>query len=286
MKYAVFFALVLISVILAEEKDDTKLLPADSFADNWIIDDKVQRFTQADLYGYINGGAEVFLELGFDQLTLQDYKHLKDEMSIEIYRMKDQVAATGIYLMKCGKENPDPELMVRNTVNKYQVLFHKNNYFVKIANHTGKKEYIPAMIIAASAIANLIPADKKIPELSLLPSSGLKENSIRLIRGQYTLQAIYTFGDGDILQLGGSATAVAADYDGPDSEAFTLIIVEYANKSDANKALAHLKKNLDKYLDVIEWKNDRFVLKDYNDEFVLGKISSNRLEIKVNIKKK
>ncbi len=44
-------------------------------------------------------------------------------MAVEIYRMADPVAATGIYLMKCGKETRDASFTERHTVNRHQLMF-------------------------------------------------------------------------------------------------------------------------------------------------------------------
>ena len=83
-----------------EDQDELRLFPPDGYSEIWLRADDSQKFTQADLYGYINGGAEVFLELGFEQLTLQDYKNQDDEMTVEIYRMSDQIDDSGISMMK------------------------------------------------------------------------------------------------------------------------------------------------------------------------------------------
>ncbi|HPB73006.1 MAG TPA: hypothetical protein PLX71_08505, partial [Phycicoccus sp.] len=71
-----------------------------------------------DLYNYIDGGAELFLEFGFEACTVQQYKRGADEAVMEVYRMDDPVAARGIYLMKCGVEKPDPAFKERHTADK------------------------------------------------------------------------------------------------------------------------------------------------------------------------
>src|ERR1035437_10095412 len=103
----------------ARPSGDAALMPAESAASGWKTTDPLRVFTRADLYGYIDGGAELFLELGFDELTLQKYRNGANEFAVEISRMTDPAAATGIYLMKCGKETRDPAFKERHTLNRH-----------------------------------------------------------------------------------------------------------------------------------------------------------------------
>ena len=56
---------------VAQKAGDVNLLPADGFSGMWKKNGPMKVFTSEDLYGHINGGAEAFLELGFEQLTVQ-----------------------------------------------------------------------------------------------------------------------------------------------------------------------------------------------------------------------
>ena len=276
-------ALIFCLLAYSGNKDDLQLFPPDGYVETWVKADDFQKYTQADLYGYINGGAEVFLELGFEQLTLQDYNNDGTELTAEIYRMSDQIAATGIYLMKCGKEKPAAGLSSRNTINRYQLIFHKNKYFVKISNHSGDENFLPAIVEMANYISERLPSDESILIYDLLPQKGLVENSIRIIRGPFTLQAIYTLGEGDILLFDGVTTGIAADYLSAGDEYFSVILVDYPDENKALKVLENIKTNLNRYLKIINWDKELFVLKDYEEKYVVGKIKKNRLEIRVNL---
>ena len=54
----------------------------------WVLD-----VTRSDQPQRINGGAELFLELGFEQLTIQKYKDGAQELGVEAYRMTDATAS-------------------------------------------------------------------------------------------------------------------------------------------------------------------------------------------------
>ncbi|MCX6567443.1 MAG: hypothetical protein NT147_00120, partial [Candidatus Aminicenantes bacterium] len=87
--------------------------------------------------------------------------------------------------------------------------------------------------------------------------------SERLIRGPYGLQPYFTFGEGDILSLGGRIFGALAEYRMPGGAAFTRLVVPYPDPDAAAVALAHLKANLDPYLKVTGDRPDGFDFVDF-----------------------
>ena len=59
--------------------------PKDNFVKGWVKSGQTLRFTKNDLYGHINGGAELFLEFGFNELLVQRYEKGGEEITLEIY---------------------------------------------------------------------------------------------------------------------------------------------------------------------------------------------------------
>lgn len=233
---------------------DRDLLPPDGFLQAWNRSEKARVFTSSDLYGHIDGGAEIFLEFGFEQLTVQSYAATKGrpgEIQVEIYRMKDALAAAGIYLASCGRESPDPSFPERHTLNDYQLIFKRNRQYVIVNNLEGDKGLRAAMLAFARHIAERLPPEVPIGLDESLPRAGLDRSSIRLIRGPYALQAVYTLGEGDILQLGGRVTAVSGTYRGAQGK-YALIVADYPDDAAARRAFEHVRRNLDPYLTVVE----------------------------------
>jgi hypothetical protein len=268
----------------ARPSGDASLMPAESAASGWKKKDPLRVFTRADLYGYIDGGAELFLELGFDELTLQKYRNGASEFAVEIYRMTDPVAATGIYLMKCGKEARDPAFKARHTLNRHQLMFVRDRYYVTINNLSGADRMAPALLMFAGLVAAGLPADRIPAELGRLPAQGLVAGSERLLRGPFGLQSLYTLGDGDILDLGGKITAVAGNYqDGAGVTARVLIV--YPNAGAAQKAFAHVRQGLDKYLEPVTATPTRLVFKDFENKFGLVTVTMRQLEVRLHLPK-
>ncbi len=273
---------VVVPALAAAQSADLKLMPADGFSGAYKRSAPPRTYTSADLYGYINGGAELFLELGFDQLTIQRYKDGANELGVEIYRMADATAARAVYVSRRGKETPDPALKARHTVSKHQLQLQRDRYYVIVNNVSGGAAVTPALVAAAAAVTRAIPADGTIPALALLPKPGLVPGSERLIRGTYTLQAIFTLGEGDMLSLGGKLTAVAGDYKDA-SGASTLVVAEYPTPAAATAAFGYLVGHLDSYLKPTAKAATRLVFQDYEKKFGVATVAGKRLEIRLRL---
>ncbi len=263
---------------------DAALLPPDGFSGAWSKNGPARVFTSADLYGHINGGAEAFLEIGFEQLTVQKYREGANELTVEIYRMTDSTAARGIYLARCGKEAPDPALQERHTASRQQILLQRHRYYLVLYNTAGGAANAPMLVKAAQAISPKLPADVQVAALTLLPPAGLVPGSARMIRGPVGLQALYTLGDGDILQLGGKITGAAGDYKDA-AGATTLIVVDYPNPAAASAAFRHLKANLDTYLKPTSATDSMLVFQDYEKKFGVATVNGKRLEVRLHLAK-
>ncbi len=269
----------------ASAADDTAILPPDGFLGGWKKVDPPKRFAQADLYGYIDGGAELFLEYGFEQLTVQKYRNGSNEFTVEAYRMTDAPAAMGVYTMKAGKETPAAGFKERHTANKYQLMFCRSRYYVVVNNLSGSEALAAVQVKFATYIASQLPPASPIVELQTLPREGMVPGSARLVRGPYGLQAVYTLGDGDILLLERKLTAATADYRSPKG-AYTLILATYPDPTHAKRAFDHLQQNLDRYLKIVDQRPGRFVFEDYSKKYGVVSLVGKRLEARVKLGQK
>jgi len=280
----------------ARPAGDQALLPDEAAVSGWKKNGAPRVFTRADLYGYIDGGAELFFEFGFDQLTLQKYRKGAHEVAVEIYRMTDPVAAMGTYLMKRGKETRDPGFRERHAVSRHQLLFQRHRYYVTVNNLSGADGLAPDLVRFGAAIASRLPADVLAAELKQLPAAGRVPGSERLFRGPVALQSLFTLGDGDILQQKGRIAGAAADYQaepgapklatpapGAKAGAATLLVVQYPTAAAAAQAMAFLQKNLDKYLERVTATPARLVFRDYEKKYGVVSVKGPRLEVRLHL---
>ena len=76
------------------------LLPSPGFAEGWVIQEKIETFTEKDLYKYINGEAELYYPYGFKALATAKYVRSDNPdggIIADIYEMGSPLEAFGIY---------------------------------------------------------------------------------------------------------------------------------------------------------------------------------------------
>lgn len=249
----------------------------------WETAGQPAEFRGGNLFDYIDGGAEIFLEFGFDRLVVQDYKKGNSEIVLELYQMESPESALGIYLMKCGVETPIDGVPARNSGDQTQFTITKGSAFIHINNPDGRAWLLPVMVDLARAVLESVPPGGPVTLLDELPEEKRVPGSERLIRGPYALQSIFTLGEGDVLELGGKIFAAAADYRDQADEPSTRLVVSYPNEQRAEAAFHNLLDKLDPYLEVIEKRDRAFAFKDFRQK--IGKVERNgpKLEVSLNL---
>lgn len=258
-------------------------LPGNGFAPGWVAAGKPEAFLQTDLFNYIDGGAELFLEFGFKSLTVQTYTKDELELTLELYEMDGAEAALGVFLLKAGRETPVKGLGARNTGDRFQLTLLRDKWFVHINNADGLPDAVPAMAVLAGRLLTVLADGRPVTLLEALPRRDLVYGTERLFRGPYALQSLYTLGPGDILLQKAKVFGLAADYRSPEGGTLTRILVPYETASAAEEAFEHLKQNLDSYLVVVESHGREFVFHDFQDKYGRVEVAGNSLEIMVNL---
>lgn len=281
MRTFIFLIIFLIGQTVAA-KD---VLPESGFVPGWIKDGKIRQFFQNDLYGHINGGAELFLEFGFEKLSVQHYTKDDAELILDIYQMENPLAALGIYLQKAGKEKPAAEIEARNTGNRFQLLAVKSGYYIQVNNYAGDEKLQPVMVDLVQAILAEIPENKIENPWQYLPDENRIPGTELLIRGPYALQPVYTFGKGDVFQLNGELFGMLADYEVNGAQK-TVIVVPYPGSEKARAVFDHLINNLDPYLKVLEKKDNTLLFKDFQNKFGLLKLNDAVITAEIHLPEK
>ena len=259
-------------------------LPEIADIDGWTRAAEHAVYRGSELYGHINGGSEVYLELGFDHLVVQRYSDGDEhEVIAEMYVMEDPIAALGVYMMKVGKrEFPNPGLTCRHSLIPAQLVMVESNVFAVVFNPGGDTGKLPLVAEVGRAISREIEDAPDPAPFDALPAEGRVKLSERVVRGQFTLQQLFTLGDGDVLQLQGKATAVAAGYESPDGTV-TVIAATYRSDAEAKAAFAHLLAHLDSYLEPLERSDERLVFEDHRGRFGTATVQGRGIEIQLNL---
>jgi len=260
-----------------------ELILPDRLNEEWKLREPTRVFSGADLFAHINGGAELFLEFGFEDLTVCKYSNDSNFLDLEVYKMDNDLAALGIYLSKTGRETPLMEISARNTASLFQIVITSGQFFIMVNNFSGQVQQQSLMINLAQTLVSQIDGSDSIDLFSYLPDENLVEGSQKIFRGPFGLQSIYTFGKGDVLLLAGKNFGVSANYRSKDKKYISWLIIPYPDSTMAIKAYNNLILNLDPYLEIVNRYKDHFVFLDYNKEYGLVKIDKNLLKIQIHL---
>ncbi len=279
-----FFFLFSFFLFLVTPSVAGEMKPPDRLPDLWKLTGDAEGYSGQNLYGHINGGAEIFLEFGFTELTVYRYAAGEKRLILEIYEMSDPEAALGIYLHRTAKESAHERVHCRNTANRYQISAVTGPYYIQVLNPSGIMEHTTLMADLLNALCKEVDAGSSPDTFSLLPKDGRIEGSEGLFRGEYALQPLFTFGRGDIFLLQGKRTGFYADYTDKAYGTYTQIMIPYSEPEMALRALQHVKENLDSYLKVLRTTRQELIFKDYNQEFGRAEVRDNILHVQIHLK--
>ncbi len=219
-------------------------------------------FKEESLFAHINGGAELFLETGFDRLEVRHLKQGRREVTLEFYWMKDPEAALAIYLGRCGTETPMKGFGFRHTAGPLQILALKGRCMASLNRTEGSNADLPEVAkLLADALAT-VPDERPRDLWAGLPLEGRVPGSEFLARGPLGLQNVFWFGEGDALSQGGRVWAVGADFQSGKGPKSTRLRLTYGDGAEAQAALSRLRQLLDPSLTVVRWAPPELAFRD------------------------
>ena len=147
-------------------------------------------FTGTGLFGYMNGGAELYLEYGVRKLTTRDLVFMNEEYTLDIYEMPTPEDAFGIYSLhtfKCLQADTDDCI---NCMSTYQLQMATGNYYVSLVFTSGsEKARINAKVLLQHYLSDIKRDNVFIPEqiqpIVSLPYSGV----LKFLRGPISLSS-------------------------------------------------------------------------------------------------
>ena len=94
-------------------------------------------FTGAALYGFMNGGADLYLEYGVKSLIAREIEYKGEDFTIEIYEMPSLTDAFGIYSLHTFKCDRVDTLGYYNCLSPYQLQLVVNSKYISIVFPSG-----------------------------------------------------------------------------------------------------------------------------------------------------
>ena len=197
-------------------------------------------FTGSSLFGYINGGAELYLEYGFDvaAVTVIDYKG--GEYKTEVFKMTGPEEAFGIFSVSKYRCTGMPALSKFTCQTKYQLQICKGPYYISIINKTGTRSDSIVSLDLGKILTDKI-ADMEVDLTSYLPEINIETLQTKSFLAKGRLGIVNGSPELEDFFLGVSNyTAVIAKIDGK-----RLISAKFSNR-----------ESYQKFLDLHNWKDD------------------------------
>jgi len=143
------------------------LLPQKTEIKGWKVTSGPQFFEPQNLWKYINGEAEMYLDYGFELVASAEYRTLdgSGSMTIEIYQMQSPKHAFGIYAAERSPNDSFFKMGVQGYFSENVLNFWKGLYYIKLTSFQTSPETKEILMKLAVAIDNKIKGSYSEPEL-------------------------------------------------------------------------------------------------------------------------
>lgn len=156
-----------------------------------------RHFDYDGLWGYINGGADLYFEYGFKSVTVQDFKINGSDFKVDIYHMKSPEAAYGIYSVSRFRCLHSNLLNQHDCVTPYQYIAAKGKYFLSIANNTGSEvDQEVGLRVAGKYLDQIEEGGLQTPEIFRHSMFDQGIDNMKLIFGPLGMQNGFVHWDG------------------------------------------------------------------------------------------
>ncbi|TKJ28614.1 hypothetical protein CEE39_09950 [bacterium (candidate division B38) B3_B38] len=143
------------------------LLPTEEEIAGWESSSPPRFFEPGNLWEYINGQAEFYLQYGFQLVVTSDYASREDSNSliVDIYLMESPRHAFGIYAAERTPDDNFIDVGVQGYVAGNILNFWKGPYYVKLTSFQSSPTGEEVLIKLSRVIADKIPGNYSEPEL-------------------------------------------------------------------------------------------------------------------------
>jgi len=146
-------------------------------------------YSGESLYGYIDGGADLYLEYGFVKLYVNEYSWNNESVKAEIWVMNDGPSAYGIYALSHNSCLMWNSLSTFSCISRYQVTVSDGPLFISVSNSSGGSAAQGICAEIARKIAEKNPQEIwYMPPLLQSGKLGDYKNSIRYFKGPLGVQ--------------------------------------------------------------------------------------------------
>jgi hypothetical protein len=184
-------------------------------------------FDGSGLWGYIDGGADIYIEYGFERVYVQEVMFRDHLLKIEAFCMTDPVAAFGIFSVNRFRCTLNDSLPVYHCISPYQILAVLGGYYLILSDQEGNPAATQCGIRLLKGLSEKIqPESFRLPEPF---STEDAQGRLKCIRGKLGLMNELP-SLSDLLESVENFTLYALPLEGerPDQ---VLALIEFAERS-------------------------------------------------------
>jgi hypothetical protein len=177
-----------------------ELFPGKDVFKGWEIKDSIEIYNVDNLYYYIDGGADIYIEYGFlEAATCKYFNSSGSDIRIEIYRMTSDTAAFGIFTINSSDNGEQVEFGNLAYLYNYNLDFWKGPWFVRCTSVKKDVGSMDTLILIAGLVnAKIADTGKESRLTNVFRIDGMQFTDIRYITGIIGLNNVYNFGNGVI----------------------------------------------------------------------------------------
>jgi len=146
-------------------------------------------FDGESLWGYMNGGADIYLEYGFEILRVEEFSNEDETIKLELFKMDDPISAFGIFSFKTFKCEQTDVITTTDCLNRFQFQLLYGNYYIQLLNESGSEKAKQTMVSIAETVLNKMELREFILPIKYLPDSlMLSLHNIQMVKGDLGIQ--------------------------------------------------------------------------------------------------
>ncbi len=147
-------------------------------------------FVGGALYGFINGGSDLYLEYGFKELRAVDVSYKGGNYSVELYEMGSPEDAFGIYSLHTFNFFKSDTLFFADCYSKYQMQCVKGRFYLSVVYDTPcDTADMNAVELARYFIPENDFSEAVIPEL-IAAETGRLSGNLKMVKGDISVMNV------------------------------------------------------------------------------------------------
>lgn len=168
--FSVLFVCTLYVSSHSPAQDIFKLLPKSNELKGWTYKSEPRIFANNQLWEYIDGGADVYIDYGFQKVATVELENAKRNIVVDLYDMKSMEGAFGMYARERARTYHFISIGAGGYHEGVALNFYQSNYYVKLTAFTDDQPCQAALLKLAQLLSQKIGANKKAPSsLALFP---------------------------------------------------------------------------------------------------------------------